>query len=713
MPTQLEAALEYHQRGWSVFPLRHKRFPLVPWKAYQTERATLEQVHAWWTEHPDALIGVALGRVSNLLRVDADGAEAVHRLNELGMPQTATFQSPSGGKGWLLNGMDGAKHLTIWKGKGEHEELKVLSDGQYTVVPPGPGYQWLDESPPAKMPPWLYDRYVELVLQDLVKELRPTLRQPTPKEVDLALQHIPCDDYDLWVQVGMALHTCDDFKAWDEWSKKSPKYDAAATQAKWQSFGGKAAGGLTTRSILYWAEKHGGWRPPNRHEPLTELGNARILARMGDGIIKHSAEWGWMWWDGKRWQIGEKAVVELQKKVLEFRVERAIESLSKHMLHGDKSHDDFTKVAKQKMRIVQLVRGNEDERRIRGARTLAESEPALSCDYRYFDRQPWLLNCVNGTLDLRSGELLAHDSSKLLTQLCPTPYDDNAKCPRWEQFLQEVFAKHPELIPWMQKLCGYALTGLTSEHILPIFHGSGRNGKSTLVKTITTVMGDDYAALAPSGFLVQSRGEQHPTKLVVLYGKRFVADMETDDNAKLDEALVKRLTGGDDMQARRMYEDYWKFVPTHKLCIATNYEPSVKGMDIAIWSRIRLIPFASLFENGDKYLDQKLAAEAPGILRWMVEGCLRWQAEGLGNPAAVQDATAAYKGTQDTVAQFFSDRCEKAPGLKSRKADVTSAYKAWCYANTKEPVNPKAFGQSMLKLGIQSDDKHYLDIKCT
>jgi len=159
-----------------------------------------------------------------------------------------------------------------------------------------------------------------------------------------------------------------------------------------------------------------------------------------------------------------------------------------------------------------------------------------------------------------------------------------------------------------------------------------------------------------------------------------------------------------------MREDFWRFLPTHKLVLATNYEPKIRGMDHAIWSRLKLIPFTQTFQGEacDPHLNDKLMVEAPGILRWLVEGCSRWQREGLGTTPCITDATNTYQGEQDTVTSFWNDRMEKDTG-KVRKSDVTSAYKAWCYSNSADAVNPKAFGMSVGRLGVESDDsgKYY------
>jgi hypothetical protein len=403
-----EAALAYLERGWSVFPLKGK-LPRVHWQQFTTQRPTREQVEAWWKEWPDAGIGVALGPVSGIVRIDADGEQAIAEVTRLGVPETAEFTTPSGGRGWLLAYMDGCVTERIWRGPGQHQELRVQSTGAYTAIPPSPHpngelYEWVREEPIAPVPLWLRDRVLERVVNDLARELRPTIKQPDRNELAQALEHIPADEYDRWIQVGMALHSAGDefFAMWETWSAKSDLFKEGECERKWKSFSPKP-GGLTSRSILHWAEQ-AGWKAPNRHEPLTDVGNARVLSRMGVGKIKHASKLGWLAWDGARWnrEDAEKRVQELQKDVLKHRLDRASESLVL-ALRSDKDEGWRGRV-ERKQRTIRAIRKHEDDNRIRGARRQAESEPLLTSNHREFDEHHHLFNCISGTLDFATGE---------------------------------------------------------------------------------------------------------------------------------------------------------------------------------------------------------------------------------------------------------------------------------------------------------------------
>ena len=701
-----------------MFPLGSKRRPLVHWKKYATERATADQVRSWWSQHPEAWIGLALGEVSKVVRIDADGP-GVGEFRALCHGTTAPeFSTPSGGRGWIFSIPQGVtvETETLWVGSGRHEELRLQSTGAYTALPPSPGYTW-EAGDWRKLPPvpaFIVDgqmsRRAAKILAEEARKLNPTAVEPDRNTVEEAVKHLStsrCDDYYGWIRVGIALHAASDdyLELWDAWSKQSDKYEPGCCERKWATF--TRGGGCTVRSVLHWAKEDSGWRPPNKHEQLTDDGNATVLARACTGQAVFCRQWNdWIAWDGKRWRMDASyEVVELQKRLVRERFSRAVQSLRRVMLM-DVPDDERNKRLKSMNKVLSWCLASQAERRISAAVKLARSVPQILVDSSAFNRSPWLFNCANGTYDVELGELRDHRPEDMLTQVCPTDYDADAECPRWEQFLLEVFSGDAQLVEWLRRMLGYCVTGSVCEHVLPIFHGTGRNGKSTLVNTVMAVLGPDYAGITPSGFLALQKGEQHPERLLCLYGRRFVADMETGDGMKLNEELIKRLTGGDKIRARDLYQKSFDFDPTHKLVLATNYEPNVKGSDDAIWGRLRKIPFqVSFLGKEDRALAQKLLAESRGILRWMVDGCLAWRDEGLGAPASILEATDEYKLEQDTVAVFFRERCEKLPSGTVKRADAYSAYRAWCYSGGFVAVSSKAFAIALSRFGVTEDGR--------
>jgi putative DNA primase/helicase len=381
---------------------------------------------------------------------------------------------------------------------------------------------------------------------------------------------------------------------------------------------------------------------------------------------------------------------------------------------------------------------SEDATMIRDMVSLARSDLAVTPGE--LNRDPWLLNCGNGTLELRTGRLRPHRREDCITQLCPTEYHPDAPCPNWERFLESIFpatgdAAEPPgnaaLLRFVQRLLGYCLTGDVREQVLPFFWGGGANGKSTLVSVVMRVLGE-YAGKAPPGLLLAHKGDRHPTELADLFGRRLAVANETPEGCRLNEALVKDLTGGEPVRARRMREDFWEFEPTHKLIVCGNHKPRVTGTDHGIWRRLRLVPFTVTFWDPntpakpgerrperlrqDKGLLGRLLAEAPGILAWMVRGCLGWQNDGLGTPREVREATEGYRAEQDLVGEFLAERCVTgAAGHRVKASALYAAFRAWMEAAGERSVpSLTAFGLAVAERGFEkkpSNGTWYLGVR--
>jgi putative DNA primase/helicase len=315
-----------------------------------------------------------------------------------------------------------------------------------------------------------------------------------------------------------------------------------------------------------------------------------------------------------------------------------------------------------------------------------------------------LFNVLNGTIDLRTGRLRPHRREDYLTKLCPIklPTDAGVDPILWLEFLHRIFEGKAQLIEFLQRLIGMALVGEVLEHVLPIFHGIGANGKSVFLETICGMLGSDYAMNAPPGLLIASKSERHPTELADLHGKRFVAAIETADGGRLSEALVKELTGGDSIRARRMREDFWQFRPSHTVVLATNHRPTIRGTDHGIWRRIRLVPFSVVIPDAeqDKELGIKLRAEWSAILRWAVAGCLAWQRDGLQAPPEVLAATSDYRTDSDTLGEFLRDRCDIDNAFEARATDLYRSYKNWAEGRGEYVETQTRFGLRLAERGF-------------
>jgi putative DNA primase/helicase len=361
---------------------------------------------------------------------------------------------------------------------------------------------------------------------------------------------------------------------------------------------------------------------------------------------------------------------------------------------------------KKKLRLATAVMNwclrSEAAPRLNAMLDLARSEPGVPILPGQLDRDPMLLNCTNGTLELKTGRLREHRREDQITKLCPVAYDSAAKAPLFEKFLRDIFARNDpretaDLIRYLQQLFGCCLTGVVTEHIVAICWGIGANGKSTLVNTILTMMGEDYGIKASRDLFMAKKQDNHPAQLARLFGKRLVVCVETHADGRLDEVLVKELTGGDPITARRMREDPWQFDPTHKAVLVTNHKPEIRGTDEGIWRRQRLIPFTVRIpeHRQDKHLPAKLLRELPGVLAWCVRGCLDWQRSGLQTPREVLAATAMYRAEQDILAGFIAERCRVHPTACCSAMELYAAYCRWCKQNGEPEVSQRSFGMAL------------------
>jgi putative DNA primase/helicase len=311
---------------------------------------------------------------------------------------------------------------------------------------------------------------------------------------------------------------------------------------------------------------------------------------------------------------------------------------------------------------------------------LAAADPVFARHSGDFDHDPWLLATPGGTVDLKTGTLRAADPADMLTRCTSVTPAARAECPRWLRFLDDATQGDAELIAYLQRFAGYALTGLTIEHVLMFVYGTGKNGKTTFVNALQHVLGD-HAVVAPAEVFAASHHDRHPTELAMLRGARLVVASETEEGRAWAEARVKALTGGDPVTARFMRRDYFTFVPTLKLLIVGNHKPVLRNVDEAMRRRIHIVPFTHKPPQPDPHLGEALRAEGPGILRWMIDGCLAWRRHGLAPPAAVRDATEEYLSDQDAFAQWAAERLIFGPDLSERPGTLLTDFGAWASQN--------------------------------
>lgn len=320
-----------------------------------------------------------------------------------------------------------------------------------------------------------------------------------------------------------------------------------------------------------------------------------------------------------------------------------------------------------------------------------------------------LFNVRNGTLDLATCQLRPHDPADYLTKLSPVTYDPDATAPTWDRFIGRIFQtadghERPELSEYVQRACGYSITGDVGGQCLMILHGNGRNGKTTFLNVLKHVWGDgEYGITARPELLVKTREKTNSEDEAILFGVRLAVCSETNDGQRFDESTVKRLCGGGKIRARRLYENSFEFEATHKLWMDCNHLPRIGGTDLGIWRRIKLLPFQATIAEGetDPNLEAKLTAETPGILNWILAGLRNWKANGLKEPPQVLQANEEYRSENDTIQQFLNDCTREEPEGRVVPAALYGAYRKWCEDNGHQ------YPLSLPQLAVKLKSKKY------
>lgn len=426
----------------------------------------------------------------------------------------------------------------------------------------------------------------------------------------------------------------------------------------------------------------------------TELANAyRLTQQHGDEMMFVPGV-GWYVWNGRGpWSQDDHAAYRLGfnlGKSIQVEADELDDWVYKATLDG-LGPDECKRREKFQQSRANWAKASESRSVIFSSLALAEKLMAIPADS--LDASRYFVGCPSGVLDLTLCAVRSHQQTDRITKRIACDYDPAAFAPTWDRFVYEIMGGSAELTEYLQMLCGYVLSGERGEHMLPVFHGTGANGKSTFLSTLQALMGD-YAGTAAPGLLISRNGTDHPTGLASLQGKRLVVVSETGESGKLNEEQVKQLTGGDRISARRMRQDFYEFDPTHLIVLQTNHKPRVTGTDEGIWRRVKLIPFNVTIppERRDATLGAKLLAELPGILAWMVEGWRKYKAHGFKEPQAVKVATAEYRSASDHVGAFIEDRCNVGPTLSVNVGVLYMTYKSWCSENGEYPLTQRALG---------------------
>ncbi|WP_193140972.1 phage/plasmid primase, P4 family [Meridianimarinicoccus sp. MJW13] len=721
-PSLLEAALSHAGRGWHVFPLRRgtkgrdatgASTHLLS-EGHNGASSDPEVVRTWWTRWPDANIGLHLA-ASGLVVVDADtykpGCEWQAFIRGRDLPSTLVQDSARGGKHYIFRAPPGVSYPgTLCPGVDiKHKGYILLEPSTFE----GGMYRFETQHAPADGPEWLPTKTDHgagpalgrgTVASILTPGIDVSDRASTAEVEDLLTWIDPdADGYDAWIEVLQALH--DNFDGRDEglaiaeaWSSRGASFRPGETAAKWQGF--TSGGGVTVRSIAHRAgqngadlagiaRRHGAGQPSRAPqcgvaEDPPDLSHDHLALDLGrrswDNNARHVAPWGtWLFWTGTCWQ--RDGTLDHLSRTRAFLRMRASElgdwAHRRARVSGGHGHD--REARKLETWAREQARTLRSSATIAAVSSLARANPASAATHEMFDADRYLIGTPGGTVDLRTGALRPACREDMISRLTTcAPADPGVSPGLWLRFLSDVFDGDKATIGFLQRAAGYALTGSTEEHKLLFLHGSGRNGKSVFLNTLLDIWGAYGRRVAATTFL-NAQTERHPTDIAGLHGARLAIASELPRGKTWDEATIKDLTGGDRMTARFMRQDFFDFDPQMTLMIAGNTQPSFRGVDEAIRSRVVLVPFAVTIpaERRDRGLPDKLRAESPAILRWCIDGALAWQEGGLDVPPSIAAASTAYFDEEDTLGQFLQDETQPDPHAFVAAEDLVLRFNQW------------------------------------
>jgi len=437
-----------------------------------------------------------------------------------------------------------------------------------------------------------------------------------------------------------------------------------------------------------WGIRHG----RGEIRALTEVGNGDRLKQLVGDRARFVPEVGLLLlWEDGRWtgDEGNARITQLTKQLSTVLYQEAQELLTS----GE--GDDAKKV-------VDWALKSQTVKMIDSTIELLSREPALRVSVTSLDANPQLIGFDGGrqVIDLETGQARRAVPTDYITKsLGITELGDAAKAVTWCRYLDDVFESDKELIDWIQRRCGYLLTGQTTEQCFLFLYGTGKNGKTVFIKILMAALGD-YARAMASETLVHSKRDPQSASpdLARLAGARLVTSVETEEGKALAESLIKSLTGGDPIAARYLHKELFEFIPSFKLMIAGNHKPVIHGTDMGIWRRIHLVPFTRMFsdEEADPKMEDKLRAELPHILAWMLAGCQAWRSHGLGTPPRrVSEATLEYRVTMDTIGEFLTDKCELAPDAFAAAERLFTCFRYWSHDCGLYPPTKQGFGRRM------------------
>ena len=659
----LSWALRYAQNHKKrIFPCGRDKRPLVK-NGFKEATLDPNTIRQWWSQWPDALIGMPTGAINGLTVLDVDvdpdkaldGNDELHQLEHANakLPDTVECLTPRGGRHIYFEYVPGVRNSASKLAPG----LDIRGEGGYVILPPsganGRRYEWEASSTknPAVMPRWLVVK---------LKDSPKTSSQPSDNPVP---------------EGGRNAHL-----ASLAGSMRRPGMSIEAITAALKAENARRCDPpLTDAEVEKIAKSVGRYAPEPAPDntPVLDAEDDLALRFIKDRpSLRYVAAWGkWLRWDGCVWR--EDSTLDIFSQVRE-----ALRSAAKTAL--------------EKRRRALLA-----GRTVAAIERLARSDRRAAATIEQWDRHDLVLNTPAGMVDLKTGEIDSHDPTAHITKI--TAVSPAQGCPRWQKFLSEVTADNAELVAFLQRVAGYCSTGLTREHAFFFLYGTGANGKGTFLNTLQHVL-NDYADVSSMEVFTETHAERHPTELAKLREMRLVVAQETEEGKAWAENRIKALTGGDPISARFMRQDFFTFFPKFKLLIAGNHKPKLKNIDEAMRRRLHFIPFVVTIPTARRELDlaESLKREWPGILQWVIDGAIEYHKKGLAPPKVVADATNEYFSAEDSFAQWLEDCTEFGANYTSTNTGLFASWKNYAeHANTKVG-DRRTFNERMQALGFES-----------
>lgn len=710
-PSVIDAAVAYTRAGLSVVPcVLPGKYPPLSWLTYQAEAADEQQVKQWYTQNQQWGLGLVCGEVSGGLEViDLDGGafaeqfESAVKVNANGLfDKLVIEQSPSGGRHYAYRSeeVDGnsiiAKTTAELPGHAKGRDgltalIETRGQGGYIVVYPTRGYcltqgTW-DAVPTITREErnllWgcaaMFDESEKALPVQTLEPRKPDAIKKTNEESGTELA-------DILKRNGWTLERTTRDR--QEWRRPGKETGVSATwnyiDDSFYVFSSNAAPFqashrytlLQVKSLLEPDSVPLQDRPLTERYHLTDMGNGRRFTARFNDQFKHSKAWGWLKWNGYKWERNaDVLVMDAARHTARMIFEEARDSSPE-----------------QQKAIGKWAINSQSRAKLDAMLYLASSEDGVRATPDDFDRDNFILNCQNGIIDLRSGEFSDNEPARMLSKSVGINYEPFAECPRWLSFLARIMDSNENLIRFLQRAIGYSMTGSTVEQCFFLNYGTGANGKSVFLETVRGLL-NDYAAASEFSAFLATQSESVRNDIAALAGARFVSANESGADKRLSEPIIKALTGGDTISARFLFKEYFEFRPQFKVWMATNHKPVIKDTDHAIWRRVRLVPFNVTIpeQERDPHLTATLRGEFAGILNWAIQGCLEWQRDGLGTPAEVTDATNTYRNEQDSITSFIEACCIVKP---EAAYNASKLHKLFC-ENTGEKVSAREFHRMM------------------